>query len=208
MVSNTLVVLGGTGSLGLEMAKGLITAEGFGAYTALVRSADSEAAIALQDIGWTLRVVDDMSDVNKMTEAMSGVKTVVSTLGGGNMVQLEMVAIEAAKNAGATLFIPSQFGIDYRRFQSTFPFLAGKAMVLDKAEELGLPTLKVFNGFFSDYIFGFLTDLEKCSTNLIGDLDGGTISFTRRSDIGYVLAKALGSPKYNQGVFSRCRQIQ
>lgn len=201
MTNNELIFLGGTGALGQEIGKGLITTEGFDAYKAVVRSPDSEAARALQRMGWTLQVVDDMRDVEKMVQAMAGAKTVVSTFGGDSMVELEMIAMEAAKIAGAILYVPSQFGIDYRRFGTSFPIFAGKKQALEKAEELGLPTLKVFTGCFSDIIFGYLTDLENATTNLIGDLDGGTMSFTRRSDIGYVLAKALQSPKYNQGGF-------
>ena len=195
--NNTLFLLGGTGALGSAMAPGLVTSKGFDAYKAIVRSTESDAAQALQSMGWTLVQVPDLTNVSALTKALQGAKTVVSTLGKGDLALLETAAVKAAKAARVSLFVPSQYGVDYRRFGTEFPFLAGKSKVLAKADELGLPTLKVFVGLFSDFIFGFLTNVHEGTANLIGDIDGGKVSFTKRSDIGYVLARALESGKYD-----------
>merc|ERR1712137_1130079 len=133
-----------------------------------------------------------------LKKALAGAKTVVSTLSGMEMVALETNVIKAAKAAGASLFVPSQFGVDFRRWGVEFPFLAGKKAVLDAAEAEGMPTLCVFTGCFADWIFGFFCDLENSKVTLVGD--GSTkLSFTRRSDIGYVLAKALNDPELAKG---------
>ena len=190
MVNNdTLFLLGGTGGLGAEIAKGLVTAKGFGQFKAIVR--DVSKAKALQDGGWTV-VEADGSNEESLTKALEGAKVVVSAYGGGSMVDLEKVAIQASKSVGASAFVPSQFGVDYRRWGAEFPFLAGKKVVLDFAKEQGMPVIEVFTGMFSDFIMGFLTDMENGSARIIGNPEeSANVSFTRRSDIGKVLAKAL-----------------
>ena len=198
--NNTLFLVGGTGGLGAEVAQGLVTSEGFEKRVALVRATSSEETIEkLRNLGWTIEKVD-FDNADELLSVLSGAKTVVSTLSGMDMVQLETKIIDAAKAAGASLFVPSQFGIDYRRWVGDSPLFQGKQAVLARAQEVGLATLSVFVGFFSDIIFYFLTDISKMEATLV---EGGTTpsSFTKRSDIGYVLAKALADPKYESGGF-------
>ena len=188
---SSLVMFGATGGLGFEVAKGLVTAVGFDAKKAVVRDASSDKATKLKDMGWELvEVKDVLNDSAALEKALAGSKVVVSTMSGNDMVALETTVVKAAKKAGASLFVPSQFGVDYRRWGTEFPFLAGKKAVVDAAEAEGLPTLTVFTGYFSDWIFGFFADLENAKVTWIGD-GNDKISWTRRSDIGYVLAKAL-----------------
>ena len=187
----SLILVGGTGALGMEVAKGLVQAEGFTSFKAIVRSAPN--ATALQDLGWTLVEVPDFFDTPVLEAALQGAKTVVSTIGKGDLVKLEIATVQAAKKAGAELFVPSQFGVDFRRWGTTNPVLASKRQVLEAAKEVGLPTLSVFVGFFSDAIFGFTTDLTNGKASIVGDGSAKT-TFTRRSDIGKVLAKALADP--------------
>jgi hypothetical protein len=131
---------------------------------------------------------------------LEGAKVVVSTLGGNDIVAMETNIILAAKKAGVSLFVPSQFGVDYRRWGNDFPFLAGKMQVLDTAEKEGVPTLSVFVGYFSDWIFGFFADLENATITWVGD-GNDKVTWTRRSDIGYVLAMAVADPKFVNGGF-------
>lgn len=180
----------------MQIAKGLAAAANFDSFTAVVRNA--EKSLALQDMGWTLVEVADFTDPVALETAFAGAKTVVSTFGGNDLVALEKAAIQAAKKVGASLFVPSQFGTDYRRWSTSFPLMAGKGQVLEAAKEAGLPTLSVFCGYFSDFTFGFLTDTDNAKARIVGD-GSAKISFTRRSDIGYVLAKALADPKFSQG---------
>lgn len=193
-----LILVGGTGGLGTEIAKGLVTAAGYTAKKALVRDASSDKAKALTNMGWETVEVKDYSDAAALESAMQGAETVVSTISGGDMVTIETAVLTAAKKVGATLFVPSQFGVDYRRWGTSFPFLAGKKAVLDAAQAAGMPTLSLFVGLFSDWIFGFFADLEAAKITWVGD--GTTkVSWTRRSDIGYVLAKALETDLRTKG---------
>jgi uncharacterized protein YbjT (DUF2867 family) len=187
----SLFLVGGTGSLGMEVAKGLVHAKGYSSYKAIVRSIPKAAA--LQELGWTLVEVPDYLDTPALEAALQGAKTVVSTFGGGDIVKLEIATVHAAKKAGAELFLPSQFGVDFHRWSSTNPFLVAKRDVLATAKEVGLPTLTVFVGYFADYIFGFITDVPNGKARIVGDGSAKT-TYTRRSDIGKVLAEALADP--------------
>ena len=187
----SLTLVGGTGGLGIEIARGLVKSEGFSAYKAIVRNA--EKGKALQEMGWTLVEVPDYFDAAALESALIGAKTVVSTFGGNDLVKLDVTTAQAAKKAGVELFVPSRFGIDYRRWSSSNPFLTAKLQVTDTAKEIGLPTLSVANGYFSDWIFDLVADRVNGRARIIGD-GSAKISFTRRSDIGKVLAKALEDP--------------
>ena len=187
----SLILVGGTGGLGIEIAKGLVKSEGFSAYKAIVRNA--EKGKVLQDMGWTLVEVPDYFDDVALVSALLGAKTVVSTFGGNDLVKLDIATAHAAKKAGVELFVPSRFGVDYRRWSLSNPLLAAKLQVTDTAKEIGLPTLAVANGYFSDWVFDLLTDPANGKARIIGD-GSAKITFTRRSDIGKVLAKALEDP--------------
>ncbi|KAL7564575.1 hypothetical protein ACA910_017922 [Epithemia clementina (nom. ined.)] len=152
----------------------------------------------LQGMGWSVVEVSDTSDASALEAALQGSKVVVSTLGGGDLVEVEKKIVQAAKNAGASLFVPSHFGIDHRKWGGEHPFLTRKQAVLDTADQVGLPTLSVSTGFFADWSFGFFMDLENGKVTWIGD-GNDMITWTSRSDIGYVLAKALADPKYANG---------
>ncbi|GAX22307.1 hypothetical protein FisN_3Hu487 [Fistulifera solaris] len=191
-----LYFVGGTGGLGQELAKGLVTSEGFDEKVALVRSV-GEKTEALKSLGWKVKQVD-FNDAEGLIKALSNASVVVSSVSGPQLVDTEIKMINAAKAAGASLYVPSQYGVDHRRWKPGFPFYVGKMAVLDHAETVGLPTLAVYTGLFSDYIFFFLADLENMTATLV---DGGVgkYSFTKRSDIGFVLAKALTDPEFANG---------
>ena len=149
MSDSTLILIGGTGGLGAEVAKGLVTSTAYTEKKALVRSA--EKATALKDLGYTLVEFSAYDQPEELVNVLKGAHTIVSTLGGGDMAKLEIAVVEAAQKAGAALFVPSQFGVDYRRWGASFPFLAGKKTVLEAAEKVGLLTFTVFTGYFSDW---------------------------------------------------------
>ncbi|GAX21699.1 hypothetical protein FisN_3Hh491 [Fistulifera solaris] len=191
-----LYFVGATGGLGQEMAKGLATAQGFDAKVALVRSI-GEKTKNLESFGWKVQQVD-FNDLEGLVKAMPNASVVVTTVSGPDFVDTEIKLINAAKAAGASLYVPSQFGVDHRRWKPGFPFFVGKKVVMDHAEKVGLPTLAVYTGLFSDYVFAFLADLENMTATLV-DGGAGRFSFTKRSDIGYVLAKALADPEFANG---------
>lgn len=194
----TLVLVGGTGQLGSEMADGLLQAQGFSAFVALVRASSSPEKIQLlKDRGWFVRTVD-FNDSQAIQQALAGAHTVIATVRGDDMVAMQNTLVDAAKAAGVSLFVPSQFGIDPRRWEPGHPILDADINVLEHAKAVGMPTLVVSNGLFTDMIFGMFIDADSNKTTFI---DGGKakVSFTRRRDIGYVLAKALSDPQYANG---------
>jgi uncharacterized protein YbjT (DUF2867 family) len=191
-----LALVGGTGGLGVEIAKGLVTATGFVEKIALVRS-ESEKSKNLADLGWKINVVD-FGDAAALQAALHGVTVVVSAIGGLALEETEISIMNAAKAAGVALYVPSQFGVDFRRWNGKFPLMEAKNVVLKHAESLGLPTLLVFAGAFADATLYFMVDIPNQKAKVV---DGGDTlyTFTRRSDIGYVLAEALADPKYSSG---------
>lgn len=195
-MTKALYLIGGTGNLGQELAKGLVTAQGFDAKVALVRSM-GENSEKLESLGWKVQQVD-LNDSNGLIKAMPNASVVVSAVSGPELVNTEKKMIDAAQAAGASLYVPSQYGVDHRRWKPGFPFYAGKKSVLEYAQQVGLPTLSVYSGLFSDFIFSFLADPANMTATLV---NGGSArySFTKRSDIGYVLAKALADPDFANG---------
>jgi NmrA-like family len=123
--SNTLILVGGTGGLGMKIAKGLATAVGFDKKKAIVR--DAVKGKELEDMGWTLVPVADFTDAAALEAAFVGAKTVVSTFSGADLVALEKATVAAAKKVGASLFVPAQFGVDYRRWPNRPPILGLQA---------------------------------------------------------------------------------
>jgi hypothetical protein len=96
-----------------------------------------------------------------------GAKTAVSSLCGGDQPRMaECISLwrRSAKNGRVYLFVPSQFGVESRRW------------VLEAAKETELPVLSAFVGYFSDVYIA----------RVIGD-GSAKKSFALRSDVGYAL---------------------
>ena len=150
----TLGFIGGTGRLGQEIAAGLIKAEGFDSYKAFVRSPalGGEKVDALKELGYEIAEID-FDDADALEASLKGIKTLVSTIAGGALWRVETTVIRAAKKAGVSLFVPSQFDVDIARFGANHPFLKAKENVLQVAESEGLAVLKVTCGLFSDIAF-------------------------------------------------------
>ena len=182
----TLVFLGGTGKLGQEVAPGLATAD-YDRKIALVRPGKNVE-------GFDSIEVEDMKHVASLREVLKDAHTIVSTLSGPDLCEIECAVIEAAPHM--QLFVPSQYGVDSARWEPGFPFLDAKRKVLEKAATV--PTLVVAAGGFADQLFFFLMDVSNGKVTLV---DGGQAlySFTRRRDIGYALARILSDPKYAKG---------
>ncbi|KAG1900439.1 uncharacterized protein F5891DRAFT_1145920 [Suillus fuscotomentosus] len=107
------------------------------------------------------------------------ISTVTFFFGG---VVVQDVLADAAKEAGVKLFVPSEFGVS--------PPAAGlaheKHAFAVYAKSIGLPTLRVYNGLFHDFVpwVTALTETGKFHIASKGDMPG---SFTAISDVaGYV----------------------
>eukprot|EP00977_Amphora_coffeiformis_P005558 scaffold1170_cov174-Amphora_coffeaeformis.AAC.42 len=212
----SLGFIGATGRLGQELAKGLIKAEGFDSFKAFVRNdSDPDKIQVLKQLGYEIVTVD-FDNTESLEENFNDVKTLVSAIGGGPLWRVETVSVRfhcierafvelfqdvqrAAKNAGVSLFVPSQFDVDRERFGTKDPFMKAKANVVDTAKDEGLPVLIVNPGYFSDVVFELTGDPFNGENVLVLSDNAAKISFTRRSDVGFVLAKALSDPKYSEG---------
>ena len=68
-------MFGSTGGLGFEVAKGLVTAEGFDSKKAVVRDASSDKAAQLKEMGWELvQVKNILNDSDALDQALAGSK--------------------------------------------------------------------------------------------------------------------------------------
>lgn len=105
----TIGFIGATGRLGQELAKGLIKAEGFDEYKAFLRKdADPDKVEVLKELGYEIVNVD-FDDGEALEQNFAGVKTLVSTIGGGPLWRVETVSVErtSADGAEAVLVVES-----------------------------------------------------------------------------------------------------
>lgn len=107
------------------------------------------------------------------------ISTVTFFFGG---VVVQDVLADAAKEAGVKLFVPSEFSVS----PPTVGLAHEKYAFAVYAKSIGLPTLRVYNGLFHDFVpwLTALTETGKFHIVGKGDMPG---SFTAISDVaGYV----------------------
>ncbi|KAG2152622.1 uncharacterized protein EDB93DRAFT_1082967 [Suillus bovinus] len=107
------------------------------------------------------------------------ISTVTFVFGG---VVVQHVLADAAKEAGVKLFVPSEFGVP----PGAVGLAHEKHAFAVYAKSIGLPTLRIYNGLFNDFVpwLTALTETGKFHIVGKGDKPG---SFTAISDVaGYV----------------------
>lgn len=140
------------------------------------------------------------------------VDAVVISLGGGadaeHVLTVVQVAIaRAAKAAGVKLFVPSEFGIDTAGYALGSIFEAksvalGTSYLLDmrdevlkeytaKIQEIGIPTTRVLNGWFTEIIPWVTSSAAKPGEFVITGKGDKKVSFTSVSDVGGMLSSCL-----------------
>ena len=98
-----------------------------------------------------VRIVSaEYNDVPALTAALAGTHVVISTIS-LFAIEAQVPIAEAAKAAGAQLFLPSEFGGANANQLGVF---GAKTKLHDKLREVGPPLLLVYTGSFSDYSFG------------------------------------------------------
>ena len=92
----------------------------------------------------------DYSDKESIKSALAGIDVVISTIA---RVALEVQGgiVEAAKEAGVKLFVPSEFGIPIEGV--TEGPIATKARILDHLKSVGIPYATFYTGFYADLIW-------------------------------------------------------
>ena len=92
----------------------------------------------------------DYADKESIKKALTGVDVVISTIP-GMAVDVQPIIAEAAKEAGVSLFVPSEFGGPTEG--ETEGFLGAKAKIHEQLKVIGLPYALFYTGGFSDYLW-------------------------------------------------------
>ncbi|KAI0294070.1 NAD-P-binding protein [Multifurca ochricompacta] len=131
----------------------------------------------------------DYSNKESIKNALVGVDVVISTLA-STVLHLQVGLAEAAKEAGAKLFVPSEFGA--RTEGATEGFLGFKANIQNQLRAVGLPYTLFYTGGFADYLwtpaFGLDVTSGKVSIGGKGDRQN---PYTSRVDIARYVSYIL-----------------
>ncbi|KZV70021.1 NAD-P-binding protein [Peniophora sp. CONT] len=192
----------GAGGIGGAIIEELLNSQSTGAVDKIVLLTRPESASkheALAARGVTIARVD-YSSSSEVSKALAGVEVVICTLS-HNALGVQLPVAEAAKAAGAQLFVPTDFG------SPTDDATEGVHLVKEETNKniraLGLPTARFFTGVFSDGIWvPYLNlDLKSGSVGVGGD-GNAKASFTSCIDIAryvvYVLATLSPSETKNK----------
>ncbi|KAK4702490.1 hypothetical protein P7C70_g3731, partial [Phenoliferia sp. Uapishka_3] len=172
----------GTGGLGSFIIKALASTPGISVVVL------SRSASVVVPANATLRIVDYSSPLS-LTTALAGSQVVISTLNREG-IACQYPLADAARVVGVQLFVPSDFGSPTENVIDgpLFP----KEEVATYLEKIGLSSLRVFTGAFSDQLFypfaGF--DFPNGKARWVGEGDT-PISFTSRTDVAKFLAYTL-----------------
>jgi uncharacterized protein YbjT (DUF2867 family) len=152
----TVLVAGGTGMLGSQIADNLVKEPGV-RVRLLVREgwqseeAKKERVDPLIAQGATI-AVGDVTSPDSLASATKGVDVVVSALQGQDavMVDGQIALAEAAVHAGVRRFIPSDFAIDLFHAPSGPPQFSARLRADAAIDALDIEVLHVLNGGFMD----------------------------------------------------------
>ncbi|TFK73447.1 NAD(P)-binding protein [Pluteus cervinus] len=128
----------------------------------------------------------DYNDVPGIAKVLkeNHVDVLISTVGQEALGQQQINLADASKQAGVKLFIPSEFGVPtVGRKEGLFGY---KTNLIDHLQKIGVPSFRIFTGWFTEGILELVGYETNKKVNVIGK---GTapISFTAIPDIaGYV----------------------
>jgi len=152
-MKQSILVAGATGNLGNRICRELIKRDAD--VTAIVRTAaDPEKTEALKQMGVKVLEVD-LSRIDEIAEACTGMNCVVSALAGlGDViVDLQKRILDGALQAGVPRFIPSDFCTDYN------DLLPGENRNFDLRRQFktyldstSIKSSSIFNGAFADIL--------------------------------------------------------
>lgn len=194
-MENTILVAGGTGSLGGRIVRDL---KKRGAMVrAIVRpQSEPEKLDLLRDSGAEIVVVDMMSGED-LTRACDGVSCVVSTLSGLHdvIVGAQTQLLSAAVSAGVRRFIPSDFSVDFTKLSEgnnrNFDWRREFHEVLAKSP---IEATSIMNGAFTDILrYGTpIYDFRNHTVGYWGDDPDWKMDFTSMDNTAeYTAAAAL-----------------
>lgn len=134
----SFAVAGGTGNIGKSTAASLL-AEIKGAHVVVLSRSESSSVVE----GAERRVVADYNDVDALAKALQGTQVVINALGQGSLADESSKNLaRAAKQAGAELIVPNEWGVDLEAIHKSdtevHPFLLGKIAFPKFANEVSL----------------------------------------------------------------------
>ncbi|KAG9317271.1 hypothetical protein JVU11DRAFT_1466 [Chiua virens] len=177
----SFVVLG-AGTLGTPLTEALVTN---GAKVAVFTRPSSEHRKLPEGV---THVAVDFTDVKALTEQLRAhnCEVVISAVSHEHL-EVQPPSLEAAKNAGVKLYVPSEFGIPT---EGQDGLLGQKAAFIEQIKATGIPYVRFYSGFLMDFIPFFLgMDWNKEAT-LIGTGDKPA-SWTALADVTGYLAYVL-----------------
>lgn len=179
----SFAIVGAGPHIGIPIVKAFLA---IGAPILVIARPTSTNTSALPDDDLNLKVVradytsaSEVSAVLRENKVDVLISTVTFFFGG---VVVQDVLADAAKEAGVKLFVPSEFSVS----PPTVGLAHEKYAFAVYAKSIGLPTLRVYNGLFHDFVpwLTALTETGKFHIVGKGDMPG---SFTAISDVaGYV----------------------
>ncbi len=201
-MKNAILIAGGTGNLGGKIINALLER---GAEVRMVVRSDSDATkwATFEQRGVQVIPVD-MSSVEELTKACTGVSCVVSALQGLHDVIVDTQArlLEAAVAAGVPRFIPSDYATDFTKIpvgaNRNFDLRREFHTHLDKAP---IAATTIFNGCFAELLAYNIPPLD-ANNKTIGywgeDIDWHVDYSTMDDTAAYTAAAALdaSTPRY------------
>ena len=193
----TLVILGVNGAIGKHALNALLSPTFKSLYTlpirAVTRDATKARELAPNTTDAELKFLTaDIASGEGLGKAFEGVDVVINLLGAS--VSHSKVA-DAAAAAKAKLYLPSEFGSDINKTGNYKPLFKGKIDALEYARSLGLKTVSIINGGFSEWLLsvpllGGVNFPEEGQFQYYGDINSkfGTTSLV---DIGKVVASVV-----------------
>lgn len=199
-----LLIVGGTGSLGMSVVKGL-TASGK-KVVALVRDVASDKAKALKSAGATL-VVGDLKTRATLDAALKGVDTVVCTAS-STMSRREGDSIETVDQKGLQNLIDAADAVNVKRFVfvsfsrnigNDFPLSVAKRAAEKRLESSKIDYTILLPSYFAETWFspavGFDTGSGK--VRIYGD-GKSKVSYVAREDVAKATIACVDNPKVSR----------
>ncbi|KAI0258998.1 NAD-P-binding protein [Gloeopeniophorella convolvens] len=194
--------IAGAGNIGRPLIEQFLKAKAEGVVDeVVVLSRDPDSATKF-DGARTIAV--DYGDKASLVAALAGVDVVISTIA-ELILPVQLALAAAAKEAGAQLFVPSEFGGD-KDGATEGPFLA-KVDHRKQIRAVGPPTAVFYSGGWSDFFWKPSLGLDIVNGKITVAGDGNTkLSWTSRADtvrfVVHILTK-LPAAKLRDAIF-RC----
>ncbi|CAK5266045.1 unnamed protein product [Mycena citricolor] len=134
--------------------------------------------------------VSSYEDVAAVATALKAhnVEVIVSTLTTG-AIAAQSPLVDAAKQAGIKLFVPSEFGT-VTEGRTDGPF-GEKNKIIGKLQSVGVPYLRIFSGLFLEYVTGVVNYNAEAKKLYVVGKSEGPVSATSIADIAGYLAHIL-----------------